>query len=195
MHTHQALARVCPCPAPRRAQPRRVRGAAPKRRSPTDPHRTFKEPPAACRERARECLPRKCLAALVVALVTESSHVTTPRSVSEGKPAAHADQSAATHRAIRGAAAARGSMRAARGARIDAHLPAMQPPSRDRRSERCRRLFTPSPPRRACREARWRVALLTSDGARRTGALPFARSLRAPCPSTRCARRRAARGA
>jgi hypothetical protein len=38
--THQPLA-VCPCPAPRRAQPRRARGAAPKRRSLTDAHHTF----------------------------------------------------------------------------------------------------------------------------------------------------------
>ena len=54
VHTRQPLAGVCPCPAPRHAQPRRARGAAPKRRSPTDARRTFEEPPRTCRERARE---------------------------------------------------------------------------------------------------------------------------------------------
>jgi hypothetical protein len=38
-----------------RPTPRRARGAAPKRRSPTVARRTFEEPPAACRERARRC--------------------------------------------------------------------------------------------------------------------------------------------
>ena len=54
VHTDQPLAGVCPCPAPRHAQPRRAQGAAPRRMSPTDARRTFEEPPRTCRERARE---------------------------------------------------------------------------------------------------------------------------------------------
>jgi len=55
VHTHQTQAGVCPCPALRRAQPRRARGAAPKRRCTADKRHTFKEQPAASRERARRC--------------------------------------------------------------------------------------------------------------------------------------------
>ncbi len=60
VHTRQPPVGAVHPPAPRRAQPRRARGAAPNRRSPTDARRTFEEPPGACRERARrvsQCRP------------------------------------------------------------------------------------------------------------------------------------------
>jgi hypothetical protein len=59
VHTRQPLAGVCPCPALRRAQPRRARGAVPRRRSPTGARRTFEEPPRTCRERAQRCQVQK----------------------------------------------------------------------------------------------------------------------------------------
>ena len=57
--THaKPLAGVCHCPDQRRAQLRRTRGAAPMRKSPTDPRRTFERPPSAGGERTREILER-----------------------------------------------------------------------------------------------------------------------------------------